>query len=174
MPELPFGVILFCLISALGFSGAALRLLNRKTGASRRQPMSFPAAFLAGSVTFSLIYGLNRLAFPARPEATAVCNLLILACLLAFPELKKKIRGLRPKNMKHDRLRLEAAALEHMLELDPLNAFCFEKLSEIYEKIGAHAQALEAASEAVKLDPSADNRFRLEELRNKIQPREEE
>ncbi len=167
MPEMQFGVIIFCLLSALSFFGAVLWVLGMKAGPSRRQTISFPAAFLAGAVSFSLVYVLNRLAFPVRSKLTFACNLVLLSGILIFPRLKKKVRGLRPKKTKGHPLSIEAAALEHMLELDPLNAFCFEKLSEIYEKMGKTDRALEAASKAAKLDPTADNKWRVEELKKK-------
>ncbi|MDO8804079.1 MAG: hypothetical protein Q7R35_06595 [Elusimicrobiota bacterium] len=169
MPEMTFGVLIFSVFSAMAFSGAALWLLGRKARASRRRTAPFSQAFLAGSVTFSLVYIINRLAFPLRPKTTAVFNLALLAGILLFRALKKRLRRRRrPKAAKKHPLHAEAAALEQMLSQDPLNAFCLEKLSEIYEKMGENDRALEAAREAFKLDPSMKTRWRVDELKKEI------
>lgn len=164
MPETTFAAILFCFLSGLAFSGAALRVLGRKAKVRHRGKASFPDAFLAGSVTFTLVYILNRLAFPARPKATAAANLLLLAGILLFPLVRKKLRRLKPRLVKKHPLQDEAAALERMFERDPLNAFCLEKLSELYEKMGEHDKALEAARRAAGLDPTVKNKWRAEDL----------
>ncbi len=162
-----FGVIIFCLLSALAFSGAALRVMGRKARASRRSP-HFPHAFLAGSVTFTLAYLLNRLAFPARPKATALANLALLAGILLYPYIRKKLRRLRPKLAKPHPLQAEAAALERLFVQDPLNAFCLEKLSELYEEMGEHDKALAAAIQAARLDPTMKNKWRAEDLEKEL------
>lgn len=168
MPEMTFGVIIFCCFSAMAFSGAVLWLLGKKVRASRRKTTPFSYAFLAGSLTFSLVYILNRLAFPLWPAATSVLNLALLAGMFGSRALRKKLRRRRPKTAKKHPLHAEAAALEEMLMQDPLNAFCHEKLSEIYEKMGQHDRALLAAREAFKLDPGMKNKWRVEDLKNEI------
>ncbi len=172
MPELTFGVILFCSLSGLAFSGAALWLLGRKAKVSRRRKAHFPHAFFAGSVTFTLVYFINRLAFPLRPKATAAFNLALLAAVfivpLAIKRLRKKLLRRRPKAAKKHPRYAEAAALERMFSQDPLNAFCPEKLSEIYEEMGEHDKALAAAEQAAKLDPSVKNKWRADDLRKEI------
>ena len=170
MPEISLGVIIFCSVFALAFSGAVMWLMERKARASRRQIAPFSYSFLAGCFTFSAVYILNRLIFPGWPKATAAVNFGILAGLFAFRAARKQLlrqyRRLRPKiSQKHPR-RFEAAALEQMLERDPLNAFCLEKLSEIYEEMGESGKALEAAQKAVKLDPTLKNKWRVEDLEN--------
>jgi len=164
LPEIQFGITIFCFTASLLLSGGVLWLLGKKSGPLLREPLPFPAAFLAGSFIFSFVYILNRLAFPARPKATAVCNLLLLSAVIAVPFLKKKIVRRRTKAKKRHPLYAESVALEHMLELDPLNAFCFEKLSEIYEKMGRIDKALEAARGAVRLDSTINNQWRVEDL----------
>lgn len=141
-----------------------MRVLDRKAKISRRAKARFPDAFLAGSVTFTLVYFLNRLAFPARPKATAAANLLLLAGILLYPYARKKFRRLKPKIVKKHPLQDEAAALERMFARDPLNAFCLEKLSELYEKMGEHDKALSAANQAARLDPTVKNKWRAEDL----------
>ena len=169
MPEMTFGVIIFCSLSAMAFSGAVLWLLGKKARASRWKTTPFSYAFLAGSLTFSLVYILNRLAFPLWPGATSVLNLALLAGLFGSRALRKKLRRRRrPKAAKKHPLHAEAAALEEMLTQDPLNAFCHEKLSEIYEKMGENDKALLAAREAAKLDPTMKNRWRVEDLKTEI------
>ena len=168
MPEMTFGVILFCCFSAMAFSSAVLWLLGKRARASRRKTTPFAYAFLAGSFTFSLVYIINRLAFPLWPAATSVFNLALLAGMFGSRALRKKLRRRRPKTAKKHPLHAEAAALEEMLTQDPLNAFCHEKLSEIYEKMGENDKALLAAREAAKLDPTMKNRWRVEDLKTEI------
>ena len=168
MPEMTFGVILFCCFSAMAFSSAVLWLLGKRARASRRKTTPFAYAFLAGSFTFSLVYIINRLAFPLWPAATSVFNLALLAGMFGSRALRKKLRRRRPKTAKKPPLHAEAAALEEMLTQDPLNAFCHEKLSEIYEKMGENDKALLAAREAAKLDPTMKNRWRVEDLKTEI------
>lgn len=172
MPETTLGVILFCSLSGAAYSWAALWLLGRKAKASRRRKAHFPHAFFAGSVTFTLVYFINRLCFPARPEATAVLNLALLAAVFIVPvvvkRVRKKILRRRPKAAKKHPRYAEAAALERMFSQDPLNAFCPEKLSEIYEEMGEYDKALAAAEQAAKLDPSVKNKWRAEDLRKEI------
>lgn len=169
MQETTFGAILFCSLSGLAFSGAALWVLGRKAKVSRRRKAHFSHAFLAGSVTFTLVYILNRLAFPARPKLTAVLNLAALAAIFLLPLLikkaRKKLLRLRPKAGKKHPRHSEIEALERMFRQDPLNAFCLEKLSEIYGETGEYGKALAAAYEAAKLDPSVKNRSRIEDLK---------
>ncbi len=169
MQETTFGVILFCSLSGLAFSGAALWVLGRKAKVSSRAKARFPDAFLAGSVTFTLVYLLNRLAFPARPKATAALNLALLAAIFFLPPLirkgRKMLRRLRPKAVKMNPRQSEIEALSRMFRQDPLNAFCHEKLSEIYGETGEYGKALAAAYEAAKLDPSVKNKSRIEDLK---------
>ncbi len=164
MPETQFGSIIFCLVSAMSFSVGALWSLKR-AGAARRKKIHPPAGFLAGALIFVSVYGLNRLAFPAFPRAALLFNLVLLSGILVFPELKKKLRRPRPKHAgKKQPLEVEALALERMLKIDPLNAYCFERLSELYEKMGKPDRALGAAREAQKLEPTVKNKLRVEEL----------
>jgi hypothetical protein len=164
VPEAQFGVIIFCLVSALAFSAGTLWSL-KKAGAARRKKIHPPAGFMVGALIFGFVYGVNRLAFPAFPKAAPLLNLALLACILLFPELKKKLRRPRPKYVhKNYHLGVEAMALQRMLEIDPLNAYCFERLSEIYEKMGKPDRALHAAREAYKLEPTVKNGSRVEEL----------
>lgn len=164
MPETQFGSIIFCMVSAMSFSAGTLWSL-KKAGAARRKKIHAPAGFMVGAVIFVLVYGLNRLAFPAFPRVTLLFNLVLLSGILVFPELKKKLRRPRPKYAgKKQPLEVEALALERMLEIDPLNAYCFERLSEIYEKMGKSDRALGAAREALKLEPTVKNELRVEEL----------
>ena len=172
MPEMTFGVIIFCSVFALAFSGAVMWMLERKSRASRRKILPFSHSFLGGCVTFSVVYVLNRLIFPGWPKATAAFNLALLTAMFTFRVLRKKLlrrfRRRRPKTVKKHHRDSEAEALEHMLEKDPLNACYLERLSVIYEEKGEHDRALEAAHKAVKLDPTMKNKWRVEDLEKEI------
>ena len=163
-----FGIVLFCSLSSLAFSGFVMWLLEKKAVAARRQVPPISHTFLAGSVAFSSVYFLNRIIFPRWPEATAVLNMAALSAMLFSTLLRKRLRRRRPKIVKKQRGHPEVAALERMLEQDPLNAFCHERLSEIYEQIGKDDKALAAASEAARLDPTVKNKLRVEDLKKEI------
>jgi len=164
VPGMQFGVIIFSMTAAMAFAAGVLWSL-KKAGAARRKKIHPPSGLLVGSVVYVIVYSLNRLAFPALPEATVLADLALLSGILIFPELKKKLRRPWLKHIdKHHHLRVEAQAMERMLKIDPLNAFCYERLSKIYEKLGDPDRALATADEAVKLDPSVGNRARVEEL----------
>ncbi|HAH32978.1 MAG TPA: hypothetical protein DCL44_11765 [Elusimicrobia bacterium] len=168
MPEMTFGVIMVCFIFALFFSGSVMWIVERKARASRRQITPFSHSFLAGCIAFSVVYVLNRLIFPHWPKATVVINLAMLGGIFSFRVLRKTIRRRWPKKGKKHRRSAEAAALESMLERDPLNAFCLEKLSEIYEEMGKKDKALEAAREALRLEHTMKNKWRVEDLEKTI------
>lgn len=168
-PEKQFGVIIFSMACAMAFAAGVLWSL-KKAGAARRRTIHPPAGFLVGAVVFALVYGLNRLAFPAFHKATALVNLSLLTGILLFHDIRAKLkpalkRARQKQEPEQDRhLRVDALALERMLEIDPLNAFCFERLSELYEKMGKPDRALHAAREAARLDPTVKNRLRVEDL----------
>lgn len=155
--------IIFCLVSGAAIPAALLWVLH-KAGVARRRTINPPAGFFVGVVIFALIYGFSRFNFPLRPRATAAFNLAVLLSILLLPWLRKKARSLKPKDPRHQQLHVEIKALERMLTLDPLNTFCHEKLSELYEKMGRLDLALKDAREAARLDPSVKNRGRVEEL----------
>ena len=163
VPEMQFGVIIFSMVTAMAFSAGVLWSLH-KAGAARRKKIHPPAGFMVGAVIFGFVYGINRLAFPAFPKATLLLNLSLLTGVLIFREIKKKVKRLRLREVKGPRLRVEALALERMLEIDPLNAFCYEQLTDVYEKMGRTDRALHAAREAIRLDPTVKNKLRLEDL----------
>ncbi len=166
MPGTQFGVIIFCVVSAAAFAAGVLWSL-KKAGAARRKKIHPPAGFLLGAVIFVSVYGANRLAFPILPRATLLVNLVLLTGLLIFREIKKQLKRPRMQHGKNQHLRVEVLALERMLEIDPLNAFCLERLSELYEKMGKADRALQAARGAVKLDPTVKNKLRVEDLKGK-------
>ncbi|OGS12129.1 MAG: hypothetical protein A2234_07500 [Elusimicrobia bacterium RIFOXYA2_FULL_58_8] len=90
MPELTFGVIVFCSVSALAFAGAVLWFLGQQARAAHRHALPFSYIFLAGCITFSLVYFLNRLFFPLKPDVAAGVNIGLLAAIFSFPVLRRK------------------------------------------------------------------------------------
>jgi cytochrome c-type biogenesis protein CcmH/NrfG len=174
VPEIQFDAIIFCMVAGMAVAAAALWSL-KKIGAARRKTIHLPSGFLAGSVLFIVVYALNRLLFPFSPAAAAITDLGMLTGILAFPwagkkvrRAKKKIRRVRMKAAPPHPLQPEADALERMLAQDPLNTFCHERLSELYEKMGRFDRALKAAQEAVRLDPTVKNRWRVEEIEGRM------
>ena len=83
-----------------------------------------------------------------------------------LPGLKRA--GKRALSAADLQLRIETANLENMLKIDPLNTFCRERLSELYEKQGKVEQALAAARAAAKQDPTVKNQWRVGELEEKL------
>ena len=166
MQEATFGAILFCSLPGSLFPGRRCGSWAGKKFHAGEAPFPTPSWRV---VTFTLVYILNRLAFPARPKLTAALNLAALAAIFILPLLikkaRKKLRRLRPKAVKTNPRQSEIEALARMFRQDPLNAFCLEKLSEIYEETGEYGKALAAAYEAAKLDPSMKNKSRIEDLK---------
>jgi len=121
-------------------------------------------------------YAVKHSAAPALPEKNvhphAVKNIFKrgIEAVSAGKDLKKIVLGPQSKrgaSAAQPQKTAEEISLERMLERDPLNAFCFERLSEIYEERGEYAAALEAAQKAFKLDSSMKNKWRIEDLKEK-------
>lgn len=168
MLEATSGIIIFCSFSALAFSGAAIWFMEIKALSAPREITPISYTFLAGAVAFSFAYMLNRLLFPYWPKSTAAFNLLALAIVFVFPTLKKKFQRRKPRAGKKHRMRAEAEALRQMLAQDPLNAYCYERLSEIYSELGNTDKALAAAQEALRLDPTIKNQWRVDDLEKHV------
>lgn len=158
-----FAAVLFSLTGGASVAAAALWAL-KKAGAARRKSINPPAGFLAGTLIFVAVYGADRAFFKADAAAAALANVLAVAVLLALPWFKKKAKVVRQRDPRHQHLRAEVAALERMLQRDPLNAFCHERLSELHEQCARPDLALQAARAAAELDPTVKNRLRVEEL----------
>lgn len=173
MPVLTFASALFSAVFSVAFAAGVVWLLERKADRARKEVPPLAVTFMAGSAAFTLLYFLNRWFFPRGPWAAALANLALLAGLFLYPELKRRLRRETerrhgpPKNKLY-RLEGEIAALRAMLERDPRNAFCHERLSEIYEEEEDFARALEEARAAVRLEPTGRNKLRLEELGHAI------
>ncbi len=163
-------------MSALSFSGVVVWLLEKKADASRRRVQPLSLTFLAGSVAFTTVYFINRFFFSRWPAAAAAANLAALAGVFLYLEFKRRLARRRhaqhkPRQLvphKTSPLPPEAAALFQALEQDPLNAFYHERLSEILEETGNIDKALVAAREASRLDPTVQNKLRVEELVRQI------
>lgn len=161
--------VVACSFFALAFSGAVIWIMEVKALTAHRSITPISYTFLAGSITFSFIYILNRLVFPFWPKMTVALNLTVLAAIFLLPVLRKNLRHKRPRAGKKHRLHSEASGLQQMLEKDPLNAFCHERLSDIYGELGKYDRALEAALEAFRLDPTIKNKWRVEDFKQYIQ-----
>lgn len=173
MPVLTLASALFSAVFSVAFAAGVVWLLEAQASHARKEVPPLAFTFMAGSVSFTALYFLNRYFFPRGPWAAALANLSLLAGLFLYPELKKRARQAKkerqgPPKKKLYRLEGEISALRAMLARDPLNAFCHERLSEIYEEEEDFVQALEEARAALKLDPSERNKLRLEDLGHAI------
>ncbi len=163
MREMEIGTMIFSAVAGAAVASAALWML-KEAGAARRRTINPPAGFLAAALIFGAVYAADRAAFPVLPGLTWSLNLAVVAGLLLYHWIRRKAAAVRPANIANPHLLAEIASLERMLQRDPLNAFCHEKLSELHEKLGRRDLALRAARAAADLDPTVKNRLRVEEL----------
>jgi tetratricopeptide (TPR) repeat protein len=177
LPTLTFISALFSAVFSVAFAAGVVWLLEKKAGHARKEVPPLAFTFMAGAFSFTLLYFLNRYFFPRGPWAAALANISLLAGLLLYPELKRRAARLKKEKFRMPakipkpklyRLEGEINALRAMLARDPQNAFCHERLSEIYELEEDYAQSLEEARAALKLEPTERNRLRLEDLGHTI------
>ncbi len=197
-PPDPLIAILFSLTAALLIAGAALWGLARigaSRGKVINPPAGFVAGAVAFTVLYAL--NRLALARLPRTAVTADALLLAAALALPALRLGQRGLRLKAARTRRARrspggspgrsgarslkkaakkalsaadlqLRIDVANLENMLKIDPLNTFCRERLSELYEKQGRLEQALAAAREAARQDPTVRNQWRVGELEEKL------
>ncbi len=161
MPVL--GIIVFCTVFSLGYTAALAWVLERKESRYGQGSYSFTDVFLPASLTLIVVYFLNivlliRYARLTLPVDGALCA--ALALFWFWRERKFKASASRAI----ERLRAEMSLLADQVQADPSNPVWFERISELYEKLGDTERALEAARRAAALDPAVARTWRVKKL----------
>ncbi len=159
-------ITVYCVVFALAYAWALVWILERKEKRYGQGSFSFTDAFLAAALTGMMVYFTNTIAIMAWPGSALFYDLVLLAGLGAFGlyrETSYKTRAARVSR----RQRAEARLLERHIKNDPANAAYFERLSEVYEKLGEKEKALAAARMAARLDPAVRNTWRVKMLEEK-------
>lgn len=156
-------IIIYCTVFALAWAWALVWILERKDRIHLAGSASFTDAFLLGAFFLIFIYISNMVVLVRWPRSAFFYDLALVTGLAGFGLYKettyKVLAAFRWK-----RLRDEALALEWNIAKDPSNGAYYERLSEVYEKMGKKDRALEAAKAAAKLDPAVSNALRVKHL----------
>ena len=160
------GIIVYCTLFTLAFAWALVWVLERKEKKYGQGSISFTDAFSVGSAAIIFVYFSNIVVFMRWPRSALAYDIALLTCLAAFGVYRETSYKVRARKGNR-RLRAEARLLERHLSKDPANAAWFERLGEVYEKLGEKEKALTAARMAVKLDPAVRNAWRVKTLEEK-------
>lgn len=160
------GIVIYCTLFTLAFAWGLVWVLERKDKKYRQGLISFTDAFSVGSVTIIFVYFSNIVVFMRWPRSALAYDVALVTGLAAFGIYRETSYRARARKGNR-RLRAEARLLEWHLSKDPANAGWFERLSEIYEKLGEKEKALTAAKMAAKLDPTVRNDWRVKMLEEK-------
>ncbi len=159
-------VTAYCIFFALAYAWALVWILERKEKKYGQGSFSFTDAFLVASLLGMMVYFTNTIVIMAWPGSALFYNLALLAGLGAFGIYRETAYKARAAKAAR-RQRAEARLLERHVKNDPANAAYFERLSEVYEKLGEKEKALEAARMAARLDPAVRNAWRVRMLEEK-------
>ncbi len=159
-------VTVYCIVFALAYAWALVWILERREKKYGQGSFSFTDAFLVASLVGMMVYFTNTIVIMAWPASALFYDLVLLAGLGAFGIYKETAYKARAARVSR-RQRAEARLLERYVANDPANAAYFERLSEVYEKLGEKDKALAAARMAAKLDPAVRNAWRVKMLEEK-------
>jgi len=156
-------IIVYCTVFALAWTWALVWIIERKETRYTEGGVSFTDAFLIGAFLLIFVYISNIVVLIRWPRSAVVYDLLLVTGLAGFGLYKETLYKARAA-FRWKRLRDEALALEWNITKDPANGAYYERLSEVYEKMGRKRRAIEAARAGAKLDPSIKNALRLKHL----------
>lgn len=160
------GIIIYCTVFALAYTWALVWILERKEKRYGQGSISFTDAFSVGAFTVIFVYFSNIMVLIRWPRSAYLYDLALITALAGFGVYKETLYKARAAKVRH-RQRAEVRLLEGHIAKDPANAAYFERLSEVYEKLGEQEDALTAAKMAVKLDPAVRNTWRVKQLEEK-------
>ncbi len=156
-------ILVYATVFALLYSWVLVWILERREKVYGQGALSFSDAFLAGSVTLILVYLANIMVLAMWPRSALSFNVGLVTALAGFCLYKESTYKLEARRIERRR-RAEVRLLNIYIAKDPSNAAYYTTLSRLYERLGEKEQALEAAKMALKLEPTARNRCRIEEL----------
>lgn len=150
-------------VFAILFSWVVVWVIERREKKYGLGTVQFSDAFLAGSVTLVFVYLANTLVFALWPLSALRFNVFLVTALAGFCLYKESAYQLDARKIRH-RLRAEIRLVNIYISKDPSNTAYYGRLCDIYAKLGEKGNALEAARMACKLEPTARNRLRVEQL----------
>jgi hypothetical protein len=153
-------------VFAIVYSWVVVWIIERREKKYGQGTSQFSDAFLTGSFTLITVYLSNILVFFMWPTSAASFNVLLITVLAAFCLYRESVYQLDAKKIRR-RLFAEARLVNIYISKDPSNAAYYGRLCDIYAKLGEKAPALEAARMANKLEPTARNRVRIEQLQER-------
>ncbi len=158
-----FDILLYCTVFSLAYSWVLVWILERREKKYGQGALSFTDAFLSGAVTLVLVYASSLGLLTRSYRAGITYDVALLTALAGFCLYRESLYRLRAKRMRHRRL-AEIRLLNAHIAKDPSNAVYYERLSEVFERLGETGEALEAARMAAKLDPAVRNQWRVRQL----------
>ena len=159
-------IVVYCTVFALAYVWALVWILERKEKKYGQGSVSFTDAFSVGACATIFVYFSNIVFFMRWPRSAFGYDVALVTALAAFGAYRET--GYRARALKvNRRRRAEARLLERYTARDPANAAYFERLSEVYEKLGEKEKALGAARTAARLDPAVKNAWRVKMLEEK-------
>ena len=156
-------IIVYCTGFALVWTWALVWVIEREDKTFMHGTISFADAFLVGAFSLIFVYISNIVVFLRWPRSAFFYDLLLVTGLAGFGLYKETVYKTRAA-LRWKRLRDEALALERNIAKDTGNGACYERLSEVYERLGKIRLAIEAAREAERLGPSVKNALRIKYL----------
>ncbi len=160
------GIVAYCTVFCFAYAWTLVWILERKEKKYRQGSVSFTDAFLIGSLVIILIYISNIVVLLRWGSSAFLYDIALIAALAGFGTYKEAAYKARAARIAR-RQRAEVRLLEHHIAKDPANAACFERLSEVCEKLGEKEKALEAARMAAELHPDVRNSWRVKQLEGK-------
>lgn len=162
-----FFIIIYCTVYAVAWTGALIWILERRERKYRQGDHSFTDAFIIGSMALIFVYFSNIVVLIRWPRAALGYGVLLATALSGFGLYRETIYRARA-GAAQDRVNAEIRELAAQVQRDPSNPVWFERLSELYEKMGQKERALEAARRAAALDPGVRNAWRLKHLEEEM------
>lgn len=159
-------IIIYCTVFCLAYAWTLVWILERKEKKYGQGAVSFTDGFVIGSFVVIFVYLSNIVVLIRWGGSAFLYDVALVAALAGFGVYKESRYKLRAAKVAHRR-RAEARLLEHHLKKDPANAACYERLSEVYEKLGENGRAAAAARRAVEIAPDTRNAWRLKQLERK-------
>ncbi len=157
------GILIYCTLFALLWTWGLVWVLERREKKYRQGNHSFTDAFLAGAFFLVFVYISNIAVLVRWPRAALLYDVALVTGLAGFG-LYRETRYRAAAALVRRRQKAEVRLLEHHISKDPSNAAWYERLSEVYEKLGEKERALETARLAAKLEPTVRNAWRVKHL----------
>lgn len=160
------GIVIYCTLFSLAYAWTLVWILERKDKKYRQGTVSFTDALLPASLVIILVYVSNIVVLVRWGGSAALYDIALIAALAGFCVYKETRYKFRAAKVNH-RQRAEVRLLEYHITKDPSNAAYFERLSEVYEKLGDKEKAMAAARRATEIAPDVRNTWRVKQLEGK-------